>query len=87
MLTLASGNQLNTEQDILRKLKCFSGLTGDVHANCIINQNIFVRKNFLCFFRMQIFDVIPIHRFINEAPGLAMLTERLTQPQGAISQT
>ena len=38
--------------------------------HCVINQNIFVRKHFLCFIRTRPFDMNPAHSFINEAPGV-----------------
>ena len=37
-----------------------------VRVHCFTNQDIFVRKHFLCFVCTQPFDVNPMHGFINE---------------------
>ena len=39
-----------------------------------INLNFFVRKHILCFIRTPSFKVNPTHSFINEAPGLGLMS-------------
>lgn len=41
----------------------------DVCPYCVINQNIFLSMNFLCFGRTSPFHINPTHSFINDIPS------------------